>query len=56
MRERGADDDALRDWACGCITTTQASTRSVEAEAGEVEVELAGLDPRQLQEIVDDGG
>ena len=41
--------------ACGCITATQLSTSLVEVLVGEGEIELAGLDPRQIEQVVDDG-
>ena len=41
--------------ACGCITATQFSTSVVEVLVGEGEVELAGLDPDEIEQVVDDG-
>ena len=54
MRQRGADDDAL---AVGLRLHRRdaALDEIVEVLVGEGEVELAGLDPRQIGEVVDEG-
>ena len=54
MRKRGADDDAL---AVGLRLHHRdaALDQIVEVLVGKGEVEPAGLDPRQLEQIVDDG-